>query len=280
MVENLPITVLSESEAADSCGGDAAIIGLELDILSEPACFHIGITKKEARLADIVPLVRTISAKITGTVVERIRREGGCIPCRRGCSACCSFLVPMSIPEAFRLREEMLAVSKSYWRRMQRLSLSAAQCILKQKPPKSFMCQTTGASAGSSVEPKVVSNWYANLKLACPFHYKGVCTIYEQRPLACREYLVKGSAEVCRSGRGAVEVVEVPMRMADVLSQLASELEGTDAEAVMAPLALVWCEENTERDKQTWPAVMMVERFVKIVKTIEQKISTAVIAPA
>ncbi len=160
---------------------------------------------------------------------------------------------------------------------MQRLSLLGAQRILKQKPPKPFVCQTTGTSADSPVEPNVMSSWYANLKLACPFHYKGVCTIYEQRPLTCREHLVKGSAGVCRGERGAAEVVEMPMRMADVLGQLASELEGTGVEAVMTPLALVWCEENLGRDKQTWPAVMMVERFVEIAKTIEQKNSTAVI---
>ncbi len=45
MVENLPITVLSESETVDSCGSGVAIIGLELDILSEPVCFHIGVVR-------------------------------------------------------------------------------------------------------------------------------------------------------------------------------------------------------------------------------------------
>ncbi len=53
--------------------------------------------------------------------------------------------------------------------------------------------------------------------------------------------------------------------------------EGTGVEAVILPLALFWAQENVERAKQTWPAAMMVERFVEIVKVMASKNSTAVI---
>ena len=43
------------------------------------------------------------------------------------------------------------------------------------------------------------------------------------------------------------------------------------------PLALFWAQENVERAKQTWPAAMMVERFVEIVKVMASKNSAAVI---
>jgi len=116
------------------------------------------------------------------------------------------------------------------------------------------------------------------LKLACPFLDNGVCTIYEQRPLACREYFVNGSVEACRGQRGVAEVVEMPVQLPNALAQLASELEDTSVEAVILPLALVWCEDNPARVERTWPAAMMVKRFVEIVKAMAREDSTAVVA--
>jgi len=59
---------------------------------------------------------------------------------------------------------------------------------------------------------------------------------------------------------------------------LGCELEDTSAEAVMLPLVLFWAQENVERARQTWPAAMMVERFVEILKAMASKNSTAVVA--
>ncbi|GAF70141.1 unnamed protein product [marine sediment metagenome] len=161
---------------------------------------------------------------------------------------------------------------------MFRACLLAAQRILNQKPPEQFIDQTAEALQASPAELNLVSSWYANFKLACPFLYNGVCTIYKQRPLACREYFVKGSAEVCRGERGTAEVVQMPVQLPNALAQLASELEDTSAEAVILPLTLVWYEQNPERAERTWPATMVVKRFFEIVKEMASKNSTAVVA--
>jgi Fe-S-cluster containining protein len=93
-----------------------------------------------------------------------------------------------------------------------------------------------------------------------------MCSIYDIRPLACREYFVKGSEKACAGGCGTAEKIQMPVRTAEVLTELASELEGTDPEAVMLPLVLIWHADNLSRSNRTWPAIEMVERFVEIVK--------------
>jgi len=171
-----------------NCGTD--VIGLELDVLGKELNFRVDVGQVRARLADIVPLARTLCTKITDVVVESILSDGGNIPCCKGCAACCArYLV-----------------------------------------------------------------------------------------LACREHFVNGSAEACKGERGTTEVVEMPVQIPNALAQLAGELEGTSAEAVILPLALVWCEQNPERAERTWPAVMMVKRFFEIVKAMASKNSTAVVA--
>jgi len=279
VAENLPITVGGGPKGAgNSSGRYTEIIGLELDILGKPVNLRFGIGQEQARLTDIVPLAQAVCTKTIDAVLERIRSDGGRIPCSKGCSACCSSLVPLSVPEALRLKQEISAAPAYRSESMQRACFLAAWRILTQKPPKPFIGQTTEASQLGLADLNLVSSWYASLKLACPFHYKGLCTIYEQRPLACREHFVKGSARACRGGRGMAEVVQMPVQMVDALAQLASELEGTGVEAVMLPLVLSWAQENVERGKQTWPAAMMVERFVDIVKAMASKNSTAVVA--
>jgi Fe-S-cluster containining protein len=279
VAENLRTTVecklIGEGEAYN---GGTEVIGLELNILGKELSFHIDVGHGQARLADIVPLARTLSTEITNAVVESIHSDGGNIPCCKGCATCCGpYLVPLSVPEVLRLKEEISAAPQHQRQSMFRACLLSAKRILSQKPPTSLMSQTTESSRFSSAELELVSNWYADLKLTCPFLYNNVCTIYKQRPLACREHFVKGSADACVDEHSTAKVVEIPVQVTNALAELASELEGTSVEAVILPLVFPWCEENAGRAERTWPAVMMVKRFFEIVRKMASKNSTAVV---
>jgi len=71
-----------------NCAGE--VIGLELDVLGKEVNFRVDVGQGRARLADIVPLARTLCTKITDVVVESILSDGGNIPCCKGCAACCA----------------------------------------------------------------------------------------------------------------------------------------------------------------------------------------------
>ncbi|MHC4204875.1 MAG: YkgJ family cysteine cluster protein [Planctomycetota bacterium] len=247
------------------------VIGLEFDALGETLNFDIEVGIERAKLADIVPLARTLCTNITDIVVHQARSNGDRIPCDKGCSACCSrCLVPLSVPEALRFKEEIDAAPTYQREYILGACLKAARLILNQKPPKSFKRQTKD-SQSKSVDLNHLSNWYMSMKLSCPFLYNRVCSIYDQRPLACREHYITGSARVCKGLRGDAEVLDMPVQLPNVLGQLASELESTDVEAVILPLAPAWYEENSERAERSWPAEMMVNRFVEIVEATVQR---------
>ena len=76
-----------------------------------------------------------------------------------------------------------------------------------------------------------------------------------------------GSALLCEAHRtNEPKVVKMPVSILECVGRLTAELEQSDTEAVMLPLALPWAQENLERSKRTWPAVIMVEHFVDILK--------------
>jgi Fe-S-cluster containining protein len=112
-----------------------------------------------------------------------------------------------------------------------------------------------------------MSDWYAGLKIPCPFLSEGVCRIYEQRPLACREYFVTSPPEWCRPG-GSNEPNTLPMPFSTLesLGKLIARLEQSDVQAVMLPLALIDSEGFSNLSEKSWPAVKMMNLFLDIIE--------------
>ena len=264
------ITVLGESGQLNSnypC--DTEIISFEFDVAGKTVEFHIDVSAKQATLADIVPLARKLFTKLAILFLERHRGNGQSIPCCKGCSACCSYLIPMSVPEVFRLREELLAMPTDYSSRILRSCLDTAEIILKKGAGRLNINELTKNGLSQKEQ---LSNWYAGLKIPCPFLSDGLCSLYEQRPLACREHIVTGSSFFCQPDhRDEPNVVPMPVSVLDALGQLTAELENLDIEAVMLPLAFAWTEDNLHRAEHTWPAVTMIKRFAEILKATAVK---------
>jgi len=277
MVENLPIIALAKYERVeDTCGSGAAIIGLEFDIFGEPVHFRIGVAHKQARLADIAPMARKLSTKLAPAVLNQLGKEEKFVPCCKGCSACCNYLVPLSVPEVFRMKQEVLAVPANRGRAVLQSCLDAPKRVLDNSSQSSDLYPSTEILGPTRVSQ--LGRWYAGLKLSCPFLSDGLCTIYEQRPTACREHIVTGSPSLCEAEwTDESQVVQMPVSILEALGQLASKLEATSVEAVMLPLALPWAQENLPRHERTWPAVMMVEQFIEIVKTMAVENSAAAV---
>lgn len=267
MIEDSIIRVVEAAGACEGkCCGEGRVIRLVLDVFGETVDLVIDVKNEQARLADIVPLARVVSTKITDKVGEIVRLNGAAIPCGKGCSACCNYLVPLSVPEVFRLREEFFRMPLFRQLFLEERCLSAARRILAEQPPASFAEMATAGVADSAAELlNIASSWYADFELSCPFLCRRVCMIYEERPMACREHSVTGCSRTCAGGADEADGIYVPVRMSEVLGRLASELEGTSVEGLIMPLAVIWADENAQRDERTWPAPMMVERFVEIV---------------
>jgi Fe-S-cluster containining protein len=267
MIEDSVIRVLGDlNEDKIEGRGKGRIIKLVLDVFGQREQLAISVKDERIRLADIVPLARALSAKIADIVCERERLKGATIPCEKGCSTCCNYLVPLAVPEVFRLCEEIHAMPLVRQVLIEQKCVKAAQQMLGERPPASFADLASADTAESTAELLcMTSNWYADFELNCPFLCKRMCTIYENRPMACREYAVTGCPEACSGGPGQAKGVYMPARMSEVLGRLARDLEGTNVEGLIMPLALIWGDDNAQRDSRTWPASEMVARFMEIV---------------
>lgn len=70
---------------------------IKLSIFGEEISAEFDIRDKYARMADIVPLARKLSTGISKAVLRNLCLSGETVPCCKGCSACCNYLVPLSV---------------------------------------------------------------------------------------------------------------------------------------------------------------------------------------
>ena len=246
---------------------DSNSVYLTLDVLGGPLYFEAKINHEFARLSDIVPVARAFSSRIAQSVIDASEQAGEPITCHKGCSACCSYLVPLSIPEAFRLRQEVLCLPAAQREAILQSSIDSAMQILDRKLARKITDELP--QTDERIAANRISRWYAGLRLVCPFLSGGLCEWYAQRPLACREHVVSGPASLCAGSWSDMQhVVETPVSGLEALAELTGELENSCIEAIMLPFALAWAEDNIERSERTWPTRQMVERFFEILSTM------------
>lgn len=255
-----PIAV--STEAAEGRAEDGDIVEVTLPTTDAPETVLVHAPDGPARLSDIVPLARALADRIIASARGRLERDGTPVPCRVGCDACCRYLVPISVPEAFRLREEVFALPASERHEVIEHFISASQQVLNAAPPDVGDYAHSPGRFGEGDRLGRIAHWYTSLGVGCPLLHEAACSVYPQRPLVCREYLVTCSPAECRRPEAAGACsVRLPASVAESLAQLAAEVEGTDPEAVILPLALLWTQENRDRGERTWPAGELVSRL-------------------
>lgn len=110
-----------------------------------------------------------------------------------------------------------------------------------------------------ALEP--INREYYALRVSCPFLEDELCSIYEERPAACRELLVTSPAAWCQDiATNPVEEIPAPMRTSSVLGLLWGELTGTPARLIPLPVALEWAERHQSEQGTTWEGTKLFDR--------------------
>lgn len=194
-------------------------------------------------LDKLLPQLRYLTDAFVDFSVENARAEGLEVSCKKGCGACCRQLVPISGIEARRLRdvvEQMPEPRKSaVLARFEdaRQRLEQAGLLEKLREPKSFRDE--------EVIPFGMD--YFKQRIACPFLEDESCSIYAERPLACREYLVVTPAEHCAEPTAeSVRGVELVLRVARTIRGLEAERSVRATPWVALILALEWADAHPD----------------------------------
>jgi Fe-S-cluster containining protein len=189
-------------------------------------------------------MVHALADRVVDAAVNTVAEQGQQISCKKGCGACCRQLVPIAEVEARQLRdlvEDLPEPRRSLIRTRfadARRRLAGAGLLEKLLAPETWD-EGDGRLLGLS---------YFRLGIACPFLQEESCSIYADRPSACREYLVTSPAENCaRPTPETVQCVKMPLKVWTALARF-DEVPPTARFIRWVPLilALEWAETHPE----------------------------------
>jgi Fe-S-cluster containining protein len=217
---------------------------VHLEVLGQGREIQCKVRVGPTRLAELLPLARALSAELVSIAAEHARGEGKEISCQKGCTHCCRQLVPLSPLEAKRIsdivegkpKKQRAEIRERFSRLIERLEREG---LVDPKAPLGKRAlqsrETSRAAAWDDV-----SRRYYELRLDCPFLEDDLCSIYDERPLACREYNAVTDPALCEALDPRIEAIPRPLPMGDVLTKAAGEITGTVFPGIPLALALEW----------------------------------------
>lgn len=176
-------------------------------------------------LRSVLPLARLLSDAIVAVAEAEVRASGEQVSCKAGCGACCRQLVPVSLPELHALKDVVEAMPEPRRTHVRERFAEATR-------------QAQSSGWLDRAKPVIETSWmdvemvrlgveYFQLGIPCPFLEDESCSIYPDRPTACREFLVLSPAENCRVlGPDSIRRVNLHGRVSRALRDLGSDARG------------------------------------------------------
>lgn len=175
---------------------------------------HVPVPEGFATPADLVPTAQVLAEAIVAKAVANTQEA---ISCRKGCGACCRQVVPISQPEARAIAQLIESLPEPRKGTIKQ-RFAAAHLQLKQTDLPERMRHAN--SLDDSQRQQLALDYFRQ-QIACPFLEDESCSIYEHRPLACREYLVTTPAANCAAPTVEPVVrIKIPGRISVALGQL------------------------------------------------------------
>jgi Fe-S-cluster containining protein len=184
-----------------------------------------------------LPFLQALASQIAAKAADTAAAAGRPVSCANGCGACCRQPVSITLIEARALAKlvaQMPAERQQEVRR--RFAAGAARLAESGVLTRDHAAAAPEFPLAETALQRLGAAWFA-LQIACPFLEDESCSIYEDRPLVCREHQVTSPASACsRLFREPVDRIELPVRIADALKRATARLAGVSS--VTFPLML------------------------------------------
>ena len=222
--------------------------------------------------------------KMTNSFVEMgalaAGARGETISCRAGCGACCRQPVPLSEIEIYHLADVVEAMPEPRRSDVKQRFQAAVDHFEsrgwfdRMKAIGDLTLTETPEKVVAEMQ-KVVAKYFVD-GVACPFLENESCSIHEDRPIACREYLVTSPAANCSKPTDeTVRKVELIFKPSDTLRYVGAT--GTFTGFIPLIRALEFADKYPEKFEEKTGERWAADFFGKLV---HQKIPKQGIEPA
>lgn len=245
-----PAAIRATSFVLDFGAGDSIRVGLPLP--------GGAVTVRE-----LLPSIFALADAVHEHSARTLAAAGKTIGCGPGCDRCCHQLVPVSEHEAVHLADVVRAMPAARRSRIVR-RFTGAVLALDEAGLVSPLAGLFAAGATDRAALGRLARQYWKLGIPCPFLHDGFCLIHEDRPLACRQYLVTSAPDRCSALYAEDQDHEVVMHPVDTGGALAAfSGEGLERSRVV-PLVFSLLAERSVRARPlpVLPGPQMMGRFL------------------
>jgi Fe-S-cluster containining protein len=198
----------------------------------------------EVPMERLLPALRTTADAFIAYGVEVSVAAGKPVSCAKGCWACCRQLIPLAHAEA---REIAALVEKLPEPRRSEVK-GRFEDALRRVEAAGLLPSLEGRTGRLAAEAADLGMDYFRLGIACPFLEDESCSIYRERPIACREYLVTSAPTCCDAPTAeTVETVPLPTRVWAAVAREEKGIPNSDpASCVPLVMASRWASRNPD----------------------------------
>jgi len=177
----------------------------------------VSVPQGPTTVRDLLPFAQSFSDAVVNAVVKTNEGNGQKISCTKGCGACCRQLVPITETEARHIRMVVESLPEP-----QRTAVRTRFAEARQRLEKYGALEKLLHPEEIPLDKKLAfAMQYFFQGIPCPFLEDESCSIYADRPLVCREYLVTSAVEHCaRPTAETIRTVKMPVKVWTALALL------------------------------------------------------------
>jgi Fe-S-cluster containining protein len=198
----------------------------------------------EVPMERLLPALRTTADAFIAYGTEVSVAAGKPVSCAKGCWACCRQLIPLAHAEA---REIAALVEKLPEPRRSEVK-GRFEDALRRVEAAGLLPSLMGRTGRLATEAADLGMDYFRLGIACPFLEDESCSIYRERPIACREYLVTSPPACCDAPTAeTIDTVPLPTRVWAAVAREENGIPNSDpASCVPLVMAPGWAARNPD----------------------------------
>jgi Fe-S-cluster containining protein len=241
-------------------------INFELELYDTIHNFDIVCRAHRVRIHQLTHLANQISDFICQETIDHHNLKCCSVSCLKGCSACCCYVISVSPAEIFAIMEKIDGLDRKEKTHLLRKMTIEARKIIQNISP------IIGAGEIEDENLYDIAKWYDNLDIQCPFLENRVCSIYSDRPIVCREFMVNSHPKQCKAGlEGNRNIVDLPIKMAEIFTEICAKLLDFEPMTTFLPLASAWADNYSYMLDKTFDSQYAAELFIKSIEKHQQK---------
>ena len=233
----------------------------DLKIADEVVSLHATVPDRKVSAVELIPVYQLLTNEIVSHSIEQSVKAGKNISCKAGCGSCCAQLVPVTELEALNLANVVKSMPESRQSRIRQRFADSQAALANAGLEESF-----SNIANIDMESRrAAGGKYFSLRLDCPFLEDQSCSIYSDRPLECREYLVTSDPKHCEQlNAKEIKHIDSKLSLTPALTKQGKACFGEKSEGWMLMLyCLDWAKSDKTRLKKK-SAKLWLQEFISL----------------